>query len=177
AEGTWLIRPEAASLGAGSDGPWHAWLWGAVLDVTSRLPHFQGGTNRFLTERPASADRVLAAAFYASRHRWTTLDGEPASFFYQEPLGDIAFASSPGPRRDGVLTPDVTAPGKVVLSALARNATLWDPDALAFLREADGVHVGLFGSSMAVPQVAGAVALLLQLEPMLGPDRVRELLA
>ncbi len=176
AEGTWTLRAEAGTLASGSSGPWHAWLWGSSLDVTSRLAHFDGGTNRFLSESPASADRVLAAAFYAARHRWTTLGGQPASFLYQEPLGDIAFLSSPGPRRDGVLKPDLAAPGKVVVSALARNATLWSAEALGFFIEADSVHVGLLGSSMAAPQMAGAVALLLQLEPGLAPKEARELL-
>lgn len=173
-QGTWSIGVEASALHSGTGGAFHAWLVGHTLDVSSQLPHFPGGTNRYLTEQPASADRVIAAAFYASRHRWTTLDGEPASFLYQEPLGDIAFLSSPGPRRDGVLKPDIAAPGKVVISALARNATLWEP--LPYFVEADGVHVALLGSSMSAPQVAGAVALLFQLEPGLGPDEVREAL-
>jgi subtilisin family serine protease len=122
---------------------------------------------------PASADRVIAAGAHVTRHGWHGVEEEQL-FPYREQMGDIAYFSSPGPRRDGVQKPDLTAPGKVVVSSLSRHATLWD--GLPWLIEADSVHVALLGTSVSGPQVAAAVAILLQIEPHLTPEEVRELL-
>jgi subtilisin family serine protease len=176
AVGRWLVRVHADGLAPGSTGAYHLWLTFPGLPVGQQGLQFLGGSNAYVVSVPASADRVIGVAAYAARHDWTTLGGQRASFLYQEPLGDIAFFSSPGPRRDGVLKPDLAAPGKVVISALARHATIWQPQERRSLIEADSVHAGLFGTSMAAPAVTGTVALLLQLQPDLTPEAVRELL-
>ncbi|MEJ2216660.1 MAG: S8 family serine peptidase [Gemmatimonadota bacterium] len=175
AAGRWLIRVHGDGLAPGSTGPYHVWLSFPGLPIPPGRVQFAGGSNAYVVGAPATADRVIAVAAYAARHEWTTLGGQRASFPYQEPLGDIAFFSSPGPRRDGVLKPDVAAPGEVVISSLARHATLWTQD-LKFLIEADSVHAGSYGTSMAAPAVTGTVALLLQLQPDLTPEAARELL-
>ena len=170
--GLWEI--DVAPVAIHDDGEYHLWLTGATFvgEVVTRL---EGSTsNRFLVGVPASADRVLATGAHVTRHQWLGAGGQVQAYPAQEALGDIAYFSSPGPRRDGVVKPDVTAPGKVLISSLARGATLWD--AFPWLIESDSVHVGLLGTSMASPQLAAAVALLLQLEPTLTPEEARETL-
>ncbi|MFP4624832.1 MAG: S8 family serine peptidase [Gemmatimonadota bacterium] len=174
AEGVWAIEVTPTAVHA--NGDYHLWLNGHTF--RGGLAHLEGGTtNRYLVGVPATADRVLAAGAHVSRHRWLGVGGTPQELTGQEPLGDIAFFSSPGPRRDGVQKPDLTAPGKVVISALSKDATLWDPPELQVLVEADSVHVGSLGTSMAAPQLAAAVAVLLQLDPELTPEEARNAVA
>ncbi|HSH45648.1 MAG TPA: S8 family serine peptidase, partial [Longimicrobiales bacterium] len=170
--GRWEI--EVAPVAVHAAGEYHLWLTGHSLS-TAGVPALTGGvSNRYVVGAPASADRVLAAGGHVTRHAWTGLDGEIQSFPGREDLGDIAYFSSPGPRRDGVPKPDITAPSKVLISSLSKDATLWD--GLEWLIQEDSVHVGLLGTSMAAPQVAAAVAVLLQLEPDLEPEGARDVL-
>lgn len=169
--GRWTI--EVAPVGGAAGGEYHLWLLGTTFH-SETVAGLEGGTsNRFLVGVPASADRVLAVGGHVTRHGWLGVD-EEQTFPVREQLGDIAYFSSPGPRRDHVQKPDLTAPGKVVMAALSRDATLWDP--FPWLVEADSVHVGLLGTSVSGPQVAAAVAILLQIEPGLTPEEARTLL-
>lgn len=174
ASGRWLVAVEGDRVHAG--GAYHLWLVGSTMTSATELTKLEGGTaNSHLVPSPGTADRVIAVGAYATRHRWPGVDGAPAAFPFQEPLGDIAFFSGPGPRRDGVLKPELAAPGKMVISSRAAQGALWDE--FPNFVESDGVHAALLGTSMASPYVAGVVALLLQLSPNLMPEAVRGILA
>lgn len=171
--GDWTIT--ITRRGGSGSGKYHLWLVGGAFDNPVDLAKLADGTtNSHVVGSPATADRVLAVGAYASRHHWRTLGGAERSFPVKEPLGDIAFFSSPGPRRDGVLKPEITAPGKSVISARAKDGATWT--GMEWLIEEDGVHASLLGTSMAAPFVAGGIALLLQLDPSLTPEEARELI-
>jgi subtilisin family serine protease len=168
--GLWTIQVTPHAVPAGGD--YHLWLVGSAFG--GQVAGLEGGTtNRYLVGVPASADRVLAVGAHVTRHGWMGVEEEQL-FPIREERGDIAYFSSPGPRRDGVPKPDVTAPGKMVISSLSRDGTLWD--GLPWLVEADSMHVALLGTSVSSPLLAAAVAILLQVEPQLTPEDARTLL-
>jgi serine protease AprX len=81
--------------------------------------------------------------------------------------------SSRGLTQDGQAKPDLVAPGRKVVSTLARTGEFARefPD-----RVVDGTYVRMSGTSMATPVVAGTVALLLERYPRLTPDQIKWLL-
>jgi serine protease AprX len=101
--------------------------------------------------------------------------------------GGLASLSSQGVPGDATASPDVLAPGEYITSARSLTAPgatanfspfdLSDPAAPEVLPvELWPYYTVKSGTSMATPHVAGAVALVLQANPRLGPDAVREVI-
>ncbi len=105
---------------------------------------------------PGDADSVITVAAHVTKDCWTAFDGLNYCWNPRPTLNTIASFSSQGPRRDGVLKPDLSAPGFGVTSTLSADYLASPP-----LIASDGVHVILGGTSMASPAVAGGTALLL----------------
>ena len=77
----------------------------------------------------------------------------------------LAPFSSRGPRLDGAIKPEITAPGVDILAARSQFAT-----------QSEGYYQTMSGTSMATPHVAGAAALLLQAHPDYSAAQVKDAL-
>lgn len=85
----------------------------------------------------------------------------------------MAFFSSRGPTtRDGLVKPDIAAPGVNMVSLLAPNSELQDAD----VTKLPPYYCLLSGTSMATPATAGCAALVMQANPDLTPAQVKQIL-
>ena len=150
------------------NGRFDAWANGSTSDA-----HFTGNLDPTDTLSDlATASAPITVAAYNTRNTWESLEG-PMTAVTSNPLGEIAYFSSAGPRRacslavecPSVQKPEITAPGAWIAAAYSAQTVWPDGTCIDCYLDLDGVHSFRQGTSMAAPIVAGAVALLLQLAP------------
>ena len=176
------IRKGTAPVGVGlqvaaESGVVHCWNtthlsngvvnWGQ--DFMSTSDGWLDGNPDFGVQSPACSESVIAVAAYYSE--------------YLNPLGNeggggtLANFSTLGPTLDGRLKPEISAPGVSVESSMSSftDASFNATETVEF----NGITYSfakLSGTSMSGPAVAGIVALMLQANPELTVDGVREAL-
>jgi subtilisin family serine protease len=174
--GGWRIR--AVPVSVASAGNIHFWSY-SNLSPGYPDAYFATKFDPDMTiGAPATADSIISVGAYVTKAQWTSsAPGLPGPWGFNPPetLGALGSFSGAGPRRDGVMKPDLTAPGSAIASALS---TSWVAGGTAFgwsptLAVDDGKHAVLQGTSMAAPHVTGAVAMMLQYEPTLNPTLIR----
>ncbi len=127
---------------------------------------------------PSSYETVITVGALNARRSYTNYRD---SVIYGQgglvPEGKLAKFSSHGPTLDGMLKPDVVAPGVNVISA--GNSFKGYGYTLVKKTPFKGREypwVAKTGTSMSTPVAAGIVALWLQADPTLTPQRVREII-
>ncbi|WP_438028906.1 S8 family serine peptidase [Sorangium sp. So ce233] len=152
---------------------------------------FTRGIKQGTINVPASHPGLLAVGCTINRVRWKpqgssdsvlllNLDGEA---IHED---SACYFSAAGPTPFGVAKPEISAPGGLVAAAMGSGVNpreghggLFDmpgcpDDVPCFV--VDDFHAIASGSSMSAPQVAGAIALLFQIDPNLSQAEVTEVL-
>ena len=89
----------------------------------------------------------------------------------------LANFSSYGPRMDGVMKPDISAPGSQIISSFnSFSSTNFTAVATTTFNGRDYEFVRLSGTSMSAPMVTGVVALLLEADPTLTAAAVKQII-
>ncbi len=165
-------------------GKYYAWAYSTSENVSNGgfdfyLPFIangsfgQGTTKTGMVGSPGNADRVITVGSYDFRNEWVNVTGQATHFNLE--LGGISDYSSPGYRRDGVIKPDLSAPGRFAISAAAAGSEM-AVNAGDVRTTQDGRHLAWTGTSASTPYVTGVVALMLQKNPKLDIDQVKEIL-
>lgn len=213
APGVWTI--EIIPLSTPEGGKYQAW-YGVSSDVVhgwqaeplprSPTPRFGGreSDNAMTIGSPASANKVIAVAAYQSRNQWDYVYGTgtqcstnsavqaygvaPVDYYDPFGLGELANFSGRGPRRDGVLKPEIATPGVGIASSLShfvRHQEWTNPCQDYF--QGGYYHFGtnrvlpglegtvIQGTSMACPNATGAIAVMMQVDPALDDAGLRSL--
>ncbi|MBD3378810.1 S8 family serine peptidase [candidate division KSB1 bacterium] len=113
-----------------------------------------------------TATEAIIVGSYVSRWRWLASNGLHYSGGGTDISDDISLFSSFGPTRYGIQDkPDIAAPGQAIVSSRSAD-TSPSPGSLV----ANDQHLKSQGTSMAAPVVAGAMALLHEINPTVDPS-------
>ena len=188
--GHWADQSEFAVLLRGTGD---ASLWITAQGDAAQGLFFEKALAQGTINVPASAPGLLAVGCTVNRIEWTPLGGHPLTLGAfggdSDPKADSAcYFSSRGPTPAGVQKPDLSAPGAFVGGAMSADADprtaapggLFDlpgcPAGESFCAVLDDYHALASGTSMSAPHAAGAVALLMEVDPSLTQARVTEVL-
>jgi minor extracellular serine protease Vpr len=141
----------------------------------------RGTTKTGMVGSPGNAANVITVGAYDFRSTWTNKLNQQT--FFNLPVGRISDYSSPGgKRRDGIVKPDIAAPATYTISPLSSGATAvacegnnMGASGDSFVTP-DGKYVAWRGTSASSPYAAGVIALMLQKNPTLDAEQVRQIL-
>ncbi len=171
--------PNSVSIASGNTGTWRLLFKG--VSVKNGRVNIWSGENQKGFEvvftgdsvqdlikigSPGAAGRAITVGSYTARLSWQDMGKNWQKVGLD--LDTISEFSSPGPLRNGIQKPDVVAPGAMIVSALSSTSNC------SSMIKVDEFHRVIAGTSMAPPFITGLVALLLEKEPELTPEEIKQ---
>ena len=161
-----------------SDGTVHAWNVANKQNhagnegcdfVAGGHPGFSAGNPQYGIGEPACAAKSISvAAHHSDRHNNDTTVIYP---------GNLAYFSSYGPLITGEPKPEISAPGYEVVSSISSYTTgSYSPYLSKTFQGRTYIWSAMSGTSMSSPSTTGVVALILQANPLLTTDQVRDII-
>ena len=138
--------------------------------VNSGVFGCQNGDRMYGIGEPACAEKTITVAAHTADH----YNGDNEYI-----TGGLAYFSSNGPTLDGRNKPEISAPGVNVVSSISSYADgLSNYNAVYYALSSGRRYIWsrMSGTSMSSPAVTGIVALMLQANPTLTVDEIREIL-
>lgn len=145
----------------------------------------KGNRSYTLGEMSCTKSAVTVAA-YTSKNAFRNLQGNNQSYTGYATTGQITPFSSRGPTVDGRIKPDIAAPGMTIGSSVnsfdvsyAVGGNNYAQSVAKFnfpKNNRDYYYSEASGTSMSAPMVSGIIALLLQANPKLTPNLVKNIL-
>lgn len=173
-----IIEGEDAHVQAYTDSEGYFFLLDSCNIGDSRFGNVESSHNILL---PGSLPQVISVGAFVGCDWYIDAYGDTLGRDYG-PRGGIAPFSSKGPTLSGILKPDVVAPGVNIISAgssyyASGYGSSYDLVMVTDFNGRDYPWIAASGTSMAVPCVAGIVALWLQADPTLTPERVKQIIS
>jgi minor extracellular serine protease Vpr len=144
------------------------------------------GDEEYTLGEMASTKDAITVAAYASKISFKNLQGLTQSYSGYAITNQIVPFSSHGPTADGRVKPDIAAPGMTLASSVNSFDVSYATGGGNY-----GQSIGVYtwprnnrnyyyaeasGTSMSSPMASGIVALLLQVNPSLSPQRIKDIL-
>lgn len=154
------------------------WCSNSTYFYSYGLAGVTGGSSSGSISDMTTTDSVISVGAYCSRRSYIDGNGNPYTYSLCHP-GEIAYFSSYGPDENGIVRPDICAPGLAVISSANRyndkaNRQRWPQS--VFVEGIEYPYYANQGTSMSAPIVSGTIALMLQINPLLTPSSAREIL-
>ncbi|MEI8006126.1 MAG: S8 family serine peptidase [Bacteroidota bacterium] len=145
-----------------------------------KMPGYKAGDNVCtIGEIGGTSKKIITVGAYVTKYQYVNIKGNTMTS--SDSLDHLAAFSSRGPTVDGRTKPEITAPGEQLVSSVNSYSPKYDGNySKTVLKVEKGGSSWYFGAmqgtSMATPMTTGIIALMLQANPKLGPEQVKQIL-
>ena len=176
---TLILSSANAQLNVWNDGLGDGAGLSDELDGVKKPGYKAGDVICTVGEIGGTSKKIISVGAYTTKDTYKNMKGQ--NIPSNDPLNQLASFSSRGPTVDGRTKPEITAPGELLVSSVNSSDTSYNANRknTVMMVEKGGskwYFAAMQGTSMATPMTAGIIALMLEANPKLGPERVKQIL-